>query len=464
MWLRNVLMAGLLLILGGAAALAAALVFPEWLDHTRTWLKLEVAEKKEEEKKDLPPDDEIELTESLKNNLGLSLESLVSQDEYVRTVAVPGVVVERPGNCEHLVTAPLAGVIKNIHLTPHDRVAPGKPLFTMQIVSETLQTGQANYFKTKRDLELKKLQVQQLEKPYKDGVIPPARMLELEQDLQRLETSLDSICHELRMRGLTNDQITKAGKGDFLKEITIMAPDPVPNHDVDHGIVLEANGDKHDPKQPFFYEMEELKTLVGEYVQAGQTLCRLADHKTLFIEGRVFANEAALVQKAAKEGLKIKAEFHGDGQPLVEELRLRFFANKIDPETQTLQFYVLLPNTFEELTHSGKIFQLWQYRPGQRVRLHVPVDSLKKVVVVPSDAVVHEGPEAFVFRVGSSQRVVNGEKKEVKILERYPVHVLHEDSRECVLAFEKKMNGRRIAMNGAVQLNWVLKAQKAGGD
>ena len=65
---------------------------------------------------------------------------------------------------------------------------------------------------------------------------------------------------------------------------------------------------------------------------------------------------------------------------------------------------------------------------------------------------VREGPEAYVF-------LSKGDK-----YERYPVQVLHEDSRGAVLAFDAKLERYRVALNGAVQLNWMLKMQRAGGD
>src|SRR5437867_12112095 len=86
--------------------------------------------------------------------MGLRPTVLRKQDEFVRTIAVPGVGVDRPGNCEHLVSSPLAGVIKQIHATPHDRVKPGEPLFTVQIISEPLLNSQAALYKTRRELDL----------------------------------------------------------------------------------------------------------------------------------------------------------------------------------------------------------------------------------------------------------------------------------------------------------------------
>ncbi|MCX7410335.1 MAG: hypothetical protein NTZ32_19850 [Planctomycetales bacterium] len=95
---------------------------------------------------------------------------------------------------------------------------------------------------------------------------------------------------------------------------------------------------------------------------------------------------------------------------------------------------------------------VWRFRPGQRVRLHVPVEELKNVIVLPSGAVVREGPEAYVFRQ-------NGD-----LFNRIAVHVLHEDRLNVVLANDSSVaSGVYLAQSSAASLNRVLKAQAASG-
>ena len=95
---------------------------------------------------------------------------------------------------------------------------------------------------------------------------------------------------------------------------------------------------------------------------------------------------------------------------------------------------------------------MWRFRPGQRVRLHVPVEELKDVFVLPAAAVVREGPEAFVFRQ-------NGD-----LFDRRSVHVLHEDRRFVVMANDGSVTpGLYLAQSAAASLNRVLKAQAASG-
>jgi hypothetical protein len=86
------------------------------------------------------------------------------------------------------------------------------------------------------------------------------------------------------------------------------------------------------------------------------------------------------------------------------------------------------------------------------VRLRAAVDKLENVFVVPKDGVVRDGPEAYVFRQ-------NGD-----VFDRKPVHVLHEDRLNIVLANDGSVRpGLYIAQNAAASLNRVLKAQAASG-
>ena len=72
--------------------------------------------------------------------------------------------------------------------------------------------------------------------------------------------------------------------------------------------------------------------------------------------------------------------------------------------------------------------------------------------VLPSAAIVREGPEAFAFRQ-------NGD-----LFNRIAAHVLYEDRLNVVLANDGSITpGLYLAQNAAASLNRVLKAQAASG-
>ena len=191
-------------------------------------------------------------------------------------------------------------------------------------------------------------------------------------------------------------------------------------------------------------------------MQAGQLLCYLANHHSLYIEGHAFKREAPFLEQAAQNGWPIQVEFAEDDSshwPTLEQIfEIRHLTNSIDPTSRTFDFFIPLTNQSRGYEKEGQTFVVWRFRPGQRVRLHVPVEELKDVFVMPAASVVREGPEAFVFGQ-------NGD-----LFHRKPVHVLHEDRLNVVLSPGGNVTpGLYLAQNGAASLNRVLKAQAASG-
>src|SRR5579884_4045211 len=81
--------------------------------------------------------DRVRITPQARANLRLDVRPVQPQT-YWRTIRVPGVVVERRGQSDRGVTAPIAGVVKHVHAVPGDTVRPGTELFVLGLTSEYL--------------------------------------------------------------------------------------------------------------------------------------------------------------------------------------------------------------------------------------------------------------------------------------------------------------------------------------
>jgi multidrug efflux pump subunit AcrA (membrane-fusion protein) len=411
--------------------------------------------------------DQVQLSQQARKNLRLVVQR-VQPTTHWRTIAVPGLVAELPGRSDHAVTAPVAGVIRRVAVLPWDTVRPGDELFTLELASESLQNTQAELHKTARNLQINQEQRNRLTEASRSGAVPAATLLDLEYQQRRLLADQDAYSHLLRVRGLSEAQVEEIKKGNFVTRLTIRVP----------GLREEdARLVKHEtPAAGTLYEVQELKVNLGEQVQAGQLLGYLTDHQALYVEGRGFKQEVPLLERAARNGWFVRAEFPQDDAeawlgfrpelpvlaltallqpgcvaPLLPPdgpLPIRFLANTVDPASQTYPFYLPLNNQFREYVNAGKTYRIWRYRPGQRVLLHVPVEFFTDVFVLPAEAVVHEGVEVYVFRQ-------NGD-----VFERRPVRLLHADRRFAVLANDGSISpGNFIAHNAAAQLNFALKAQ-----
>ena len=397
----------------------------------------------------------LKLSPQARKNLGLIAKAAKPQT-YWRTIQVPGAIVDRPGRSDRGVTAPAVGAVVQIHAFPGDTVKPGDRLFTLRLFSEYLQNTQAELFKATREVQLVKEQRARLEKSAQAGAIAPGTLVELDNQLRRQSAAMLAYRQDLLTRGLHPEQIDEVTEGRFVSTIEVVAPPPVA--EVKRTAEIQQTGFQliDNRVEGLAYEVQELKVDLGQQVQAGQLLSMLANHHSLYLEGHAFKQEAPFLEQAAQNSWPIQVEFAEDDSvswPVLDQVfQIRHLANSIDTTTRTFDFFIPLTNQSRGYKKEDQTFVVWRFRPGQRVRLHVPIEELKDVLVLPSAAVVREGPEAFVFRQ-------NGD-----LFNRIPVNVLHEDRLSIVLANDGSVTpGLYLAQNAAASLNRVLKAQAASG-
>ncbi len=447
---RGLFFRSVLLILVAAGLVAAGVIYQ---DRWMTYFRPAVAAKAPE---DVPPPLQgtkvLQLSPQARGNLGLVSRSAKLQS-YWRTILVPGEIRDRPGVSDRGVTAPAVGVVTQVHAFPGDTVHPGDRLFTLRLLSEYIQNTQLELFKSARESELIKETRDRLGK-ISEGAIPQARLIELDQQLRRQQAAMQGYRQDLLTRGLQPEQIAEVSEGKFVASIDVVAPPPLRSSIAASTAVDEKLVD--DSSNSLAYEVQELKVDLGTQVQAGQVLGVLANHHSLYVEGHAFKREASYLERAAQQRWPINIEFAEDDPSawatLDQTFEIRHLANSIDAKTRTFDFFIPLTNQSHSYEKDAKTFVVWRFRPGQRVRLHVPVEELKDVIVLPAGAIVREGPEAYVFRQ-------NGD-----LFNRLPVRVLHEDRRHVVLANDGSVSpGWFLAQSGAASLNRVLKAQAASG-
>lgn len=390
-----------------------------------------------------PPSERVLLSAQAQKNLRLTAKPLVAET-FWKTITVPGVIVDQPGHSDRGVVAPLTGVVTHIHHFPGETVNAGDELFTVRLLSDALQLTQTDLFKATQDIGLAQEQKKLLLKA--GDAVAGTKITEIENQIARLQTAVKAYRQELLNRGLLAEQIDKAAQGTFVTEIIVRVPP-------------RAGETKGTPT----FEIQDLKVELGQQVQAGQTLSLLANHQRLAIEGRSFREETPLLERAVRENWSIDVDFQedksaieGDGpdekkdrwkrfnQPLV----IRYLSNTIDPATRTFTFLIPFENEWRVIEQDKRAIILWRFRPGHQVRLQLRVEKLDNVFVLPPEAVVREGGEAYVFRQ-------NGDT-----FDRKPVHVVYQDRRHVVIANDGSVPpGLYVAQNAAVQLNRMVKSQ-----
>ncbi len=397
------------------------------------------------------------VSEQGQKNLGITARPLNAGTAW-KYMEVPGLVVDRPGVSDRGVAAPVTGIVSEIHHAPGDLVRPGDALFTLKLLSESLHQTQTDLFKAAQDIELAQVQKKLLEDS--GGAIPRARIVEVESQITRSRVAVRAYRQELLNRGLSPEAIDAAAGGRFASTITIPVParagketPPAPS----------PARPAAPPPLPVPLEVQELKVELGQQVQAGQTLCMLASHQALSIEGRAFPDEAGLVERSVREGWPVAVDFQDStaGWPsLGQPFRVLSVANSIDPATRTFAFHLPLANQSHEVETGGRKRMLWRFRPGQRAWLRLRTEEVKDVFALPPEAVVRDGAEAFVFT------------RNVNTFERKGVRVLFQDGGRVVIANDGSLPTYRqgkdtftipaIALAAAPQLNRMAKAGTGG--
>lgn len=401
----------------------------------------------------------LEISSQARKNLGL-VAAAAKPQEYWRSVTIPGLVADRPGISDRGVTSPAVGIVTAIHAFPGDTIRPGDALFTLRLFSEYLQNTQTQLFKANQETGIIQAEVDRLSDAVSSGAVSQAKLIELRADLSRQRAIIQSARQDLLTRGLLPDQIDRVQQmGEFVSTIEVTAPPPM------NGVALNvsernslqlASQNESRSSRDLVYELQELSVEMGQQVQAGQLLAKLSNHQSLYVVGHAFKREASYLARAAAENRTVKIEFAEDNSvewpPIEQSFQIRHLSNSIDADSRTFEFFVPLSNQSHAYEKAGEQFLVWRFRPGQRARIHVPVERFENVFVLPSEAVVREGPEAYVFRQ-------NGD-----LFKQIPVHVLYEDRLNIVISNDGSItSGSYLAQNSAASLLRVLKAQTASG-
>lgn len=394
------------------------------------------------------PSTKVLLSDQAITNLGLKAKAVQPQS-YWKTIQVPGMVVDSPGLSDRNIVSPAMGAIARINHLPGSTVRPGDVLFTIRLLSDSLHQTQSELFKATQDVKLAQAQRERLSAAGES--IPGARLIEVDNQITRLHVTVKTCWQELRNRSFTSQQIERVAEGTFVNEIDIYVPDRPAN---DRSLNAHQPADGIIKSSVSTFEVQELKVELGQQVQAGQTLCLLANHQMLAIEGRAFRDETPLLERSVKEGWPVEVDFQEDAAgswpPLKQPFHIRHMANTIDSVNRTFAFLMPLENESKVVVDNDRTQTLWRFRPGQKVRLLVRVEKLDNVFVLPAEAVAHDGAEAFVFT------------QNVNTFERKPVRMVIHDRQHAVVANDGSLlPGTFVVQNTAAQLSRMAKSQSS---
>jgi membrane fusion protein, heavy metal efflux system len=365
----------------------------------------------------------------------------VSLEPFERTITVPAIVAEKPGETQIHLSSPVGGILTEIYVVQGEAIEPGSKMFEVRLTHEELVAAQQDALKTVESLGVIGREIARLQ-TLSEGVVPGKRLLEQQYEKQKLEASLRAAEQALLVHGLTEEQVAEILKTrKLLRTLTIYAPT--------HSHASDGCSEAHT------FHVQRLPVSRGQEVQTSQELAVLADHCELYIEGRAFEDDGLRLRTATREGWSVSAALMGEEQEesKIDDLKLLYLADTIDPESRAFHFYLKLPNTIvlDQKGEEGHRFLEWRFKPGQRVELRVPVERWEERIVLPIDALVDEGAEAYVYRQNGAS------------FERVPVKVDYRDGRSAVIANDGALfPGDVVAARGAYQMHLALKNQAGG--
>jgi multidrug efflux pump subunit AcrA (membrane-fusion protein) len=382
----------------------------------------------------------IELSSQALKNIGFE-PFTVKLDTYEKTISLPAIVAERPGKSQLRVSAPLTGIVTAVHVIQGEAVEPDSPLFEIRLTHEELVSAQGEFLRLAEELDVVNREINRLES-ITEGLVAGRRILEQKYERQKLEGLLRANRQGLLLHGLSDEQVDEILKTrQLLQSLTIYAP----GHE---HCATECQWDH-------LFHIQTLDVQMGEQVTSGDTLCVLADHCELYIEGTAFEEDAQRLREALAAGTTVSADLlvSNRRELAINDLKILYISDQVDRVSRAFHFYLTLPNEVVlDRTEGVHRFLQWQFNPGQRMELLVPVERLEQRIVVPSDAVVSEGAEYYVYQQ-------NGDH-----FDRVPVHVEHRDQKVAVIANDGSIfPGDVIAGHGAFQIHLAIKNQSGGG-
>lgn len=410
----------------------------------------------------------LELSDQARKNIGLTPEKLipVKLQSFTRTISIPAIVVERPGKTRITIVAPMTGIVTNVNVIAGEAVQPGRELFKIRLTHEDLVQAQTAFLKTLGELDVENKEIARIRKITNQGVIAGKVLLEREYAKEKLEAILKAQREALLLHGFSNAQVDQIVKTRHLiKSHQIYVPElhdqsgevQLPNQEI-RRVSVNPSPTKDRPtvlpKSQFI--VQALKVSKGDFVQAGDTLCVLADYSDLYLKGQAFEQEEDELTRCLVNKWSIQAIQQGKDKEkkLINNLKISYLDNQIETDARTFSVFVNLPNQIEHenTRENGDRFITWQFKPGQRMQLRIPVEVWKKQIVLPVEAIASEGAEHFVFQE-------NGDH-----FDRRPVHILYQDQLWAVIQNDGSIfPGDKIALAGAHQLQMALKNKAGGG-
>ncbi|MCC9655020.1 efflux RND transporter periplasmic adaptor subunit [Rhodopirellula halodulae] len=406
-------------------------------------------------------EDHVALTEQAYANLGLRM-GMVQRGDHWKTQLVPARVVEIPGRSDLSVSAPVTGIVQKVEVLPGQSLVSDSTLFSIRITDQAVIDAQSRLLETLTRQEVANQEITRLSPLVTSGAVSRNKLRDLEYEIKQLSAQQSTLVQELRSRGLPSASVDQVLQNRELATELKVSPPSFIDSDMNSE---EVSG----------FSVEDLMVHPGMSVARGDLLCSVAYHSRLYLEGMAFQDDLHVLDRIMQRDWMVVVDDHSaeHAHGASVELPLLRIDNHVDEATQSVTFFVELPNEVtRDRVSDGRLFQQWRFRPGQRLHLRLPVEQWKDQWMLPAEAVVVEGPDAFVFveHIHDEEDEPEHDDHDVMIeLEPVPIRLLYRDDRIVVIQrddqqdLEEEFTTHRVALNNAQKLYLAMKMQAEGG-
>lgn len=289
---------------------------------------------------------EIPISAEQMTRMGISVAAVEGADSLVSD-ELPG-RVSIPPRQERVISAPLDGLVSEVHAGTGDEIAADQTLALIE--SPSVIGLQREFLQALTEKGLVAGQLKRDRQLYKEGIIAERRMLETRGDYARSVATLDERRQVLQLAGMDKaaiDALTRDRK--LSSALTVRASAG--------GVVLESFA------------------VVGQRVEQAEPLFRLALLEPLWLELRVPLGRLAGIQPGAPVQLACEGA----------DASVDLIGHDVDPASQTVLVRA-------EVFGAGSCL-----RPGQFVEARLQLGGADTLYRVPTNAVVRAGDKTVVF-------------------------------------------------------------------
>ena len=422
---------------------------------------------------DLAAEEHVEISHTVQGELGIRI-GRAKLGDYTSKIELPGFVRELPGADNLEVASRFDGLVTKVDISRNLGIPEGATICQIQLTGEQLARTQTALLAALTNRDIAQAELDRLQPIVDQGGAVGKKLVELRYELRRSEAEIANRIQELFVYGFDQAMVNSIqDTRELVQEFNIRVPaDLLPPQTSIERAAIDQDA-FHKTKR---YTVDAILARTGQMVRAGDSVCNLAYHELLVVEGQAFEKDLPLLERILKNENTVELSL-GDERTYREilQLKLAYLATHADPVTNTFPFYVYLPNTVAGNRLSIPTSQdvpaatsATRWKPGQRAHIRVPQDTFENKIILPRDALALDGIRTLVFLFKEDDHEhhpdeEHGDHEHFDIYEALDVQVLHMDRDTVVIEPKRGLTDAEIAISHANQILFAMQAASGEG-